>query len=188
VNGDGEITFPEIEGDVNGDGTLDCFDLILVGIPVNTAISVENGTITAEADQGVTYQWMDCVSGELLAGETAQSFTATENGLYRVIITDNFTGCSDTSNCALISNVSIAQRGVTPLELFPNPSSEVFSVNGLSQTALIEIRDGAGRLILSRVSKETKEVFSSQDMASGVYFVIVISESKRETLRLVVAH
>jgi len=54
---------------------------------VDISVSVADPSITANAS-GASYQWLDCDNNfTAIAGETAQSFTATANGNYAVEIT-----------------------------------------------------------------------------------------------------
>ncbi|PHR47720.1 MAG: hypothetical protein COA32_07130 [Fluviicola sp.] len=67
----------------------------LCNVDVTTTLTDE--TITANA-AGLDYEWIDCDDNNaLIAGETSQSFTATETGNYAVIVTDGT--CIDTSAC-----------------------------------------------------------------------------------------
>ncbi|MEN9567950.1 MAG: hypothetical protein RLZZ69_3146, partial [Cyanobacteriota bacterium] len=61
---------------------------------VNVGVVVTNYTITSFAN-GATYQWLNCDSNTLIPGATSISYTATANGNYAVIITQD--ACVDTS-------------------------------------------------------------------------------------------
>jgi len=63
---------------------------------VNTGVTQAGATLTATA-AGATYQWLNCNGYAPLAGETSQSYTATNSGSYAVIVTQN--ACPDTSEC-----------------------------------------------------------------------------------------
>jgi hypothetical protein len=63
--------------------------------------------ITIQADVAdVQYNWVDCNNNfQSVLGETNQSFVATSNGDYAVIVNQN--GCVDTSDCITINSVGI---------------------------------------------------------------------------------
>jgi hypothetical protein len=65
----------------------------------NVDVTTTTTDFTIEANAvGLTYQWVDCDDNfAVIANETNQSFTATVNGNYAVIVTDG--ACSDTSAC-----------------------------------------------------------------------------------------
>ncbi len=93
-----------------------------------TTVSINGNTLTADAT-GATYQWLNCDYGNaIIPSETNQTFTATANGNYAVIITKN--GCIDTSNCYHImsTNYNLEQKDITN-QIFPNPSSGVIIIN-----------------------------------------------------------
>jgi hypothetical protein len=88
-------------------------------VQISLTVSVSDPTITADAI-GVTYQWLNCDSGyNPIIGEVNQSFTATANGNYAVVITQGY--CSDTSVCINISNVGIESNLSRGISIYPNP-------------------------------------------------------------------
>lgn len=67
----------------------------LCDVDVTTTLNDETITVNAT---GLVYEWVDCDDNFApIAGETGESFTATETGNYAVIITDG--NCIDTSEC-----------------------------------------------------------------------------------------
>ncbi len=101
-------------------GQQDCFVSKLHYCALNLGVT-QNGIVLSANTGGAAYQWIDCGTGQPLSGETAQTFTATMNGSYAVIITDN--GCQDTSACYTINSVSVSllSNGGLPATLVPNP-------------------------------------------------------------------
>lgn len=69
-----------------------CDSIIITELFINTVdTSTQNGsTLTADAS-GATYQWLSCPAMTTISGATGQSYTATANGDYAVIIISN--GC-----------------------------------------------------------------------------------------------
>ena len=93
--------------------------------PVDVSVTQNGSTITAGAS-GMTYQWIDCAGPTNLTGETGQSYTATADGDYAVIVTDG-NGCTDTSACTNITNASMpSHHEIIGLEVYPNPSDGKF--------------------------------------------------------------
>lgn len=78
---------------------------------------------------GASYQWITCPTNIPISGETNQSFTATINGDYAVIVTKN--ACVDTSNCIPVSNVGITEinsKNQNSLVVYPNPVSKILNI------------------------------------------------------------
>ncbi|PLX08038.1 MAG: hypothetical protein C0596_08375, partial [Marinilabiliales bacterium] len=63
---------------------------------VNVSVTENSPSLTANEDIAY-YQWIDCFDDSFITDETNQSFTATEDGSYAVIVTQ--WGCTDTSAC-----------------------------------------------------------------------------------------
>lgn len=93
-------------------------DLTIETIPV--AGAVDNGDGTLSATGTGTYQWIDCADNTPIAGATSSLFTPSQNGDYKVVVTDG--NCSDASDCVTINNVSLNQFGALDLSAYPNPT------------------------------------------------------------------
>ena len=115
---------------------------------IDTTVTVNGITLTANATGNVSYQWVNCNNGNAnIPGETNQSFTATANGSYAVIITSP--SCSATSSCHTITTVGINDQVLgKSVRLYPNPARDHLFVecNGI-QIQRIEIMDFTGKVI-----------------------------------------
>ncbi|MBK8145318.1 MAG: BspA family leucine-rich repeat surface protein [Bacteroidetes bacterium] len=103
-------------------------NLQLTIIHPNTTVT-QLGTQLSSNASGATYQWITCPTNIPIPGETNQSFTATINGDYVVIVTEN--ACVDTSDCSTVSTVGIAEFHETnpnSLLVYPNPVSKILYV------------------------------------------------------------
>jgi len=106
-----------------------CDSIVTTQLTVNTAdvTLVNNDPTLVAAAGGTEYKWMDCESNQLISGAASQSYTATANGSYAVIITQN--GCTDTSACADIIRVSLNEvSGGGSVRFFPNPTRGTVTV------------------------------------------------------------
>lgn len=111
----------------NAAGCDSVMTLVLVINTVDTSVSVNSPVLTANATSA-TYQWLDCGNGfSPIAGESNQSFTASVNGDYAVVVTQN--GCTDTSSCHSITNVGLVENQLELIRAYPNPTSGNLSVN-----------------------------------------------------------
>lgn len=152
---------------------------------VNTVV-VSGIQMTAN-QSSATYQWIDCTNGNaLITGQTNQSYTATVNGQYAVIITRN--GCVDTSNCITINSVGLQDLNLVNTQLYPNPVSSILTVDFGQQINLdvIELTDALGRII------QTFKNFNGNQMqidlakeSDGVYFLNLNLDQNTKTLRII---
>lgn len=169
-----------------------CDSVITINLTVDTVdtgVTVSGVTITAnQSGAGVTYQWINCNAGNaIIPGETGQSYTATINGNYAVIINNN--GCIDTSACPPITTVGIDQLLLKEqMALSPNPASnEVQLTFGqLLPDARIEVLGLNGQLLLhQRVQNSAQVMMDVSNLADGMYILRLIAEEQSVHFRLV---
>ena len=147
---------------------------------VTTNLTVENNIdittlvsgITITANQtGATYQWIDCDNGnQVIPGETNQSFTASVNGNYAVIVTQN--SCSDTSACENISTVGIKTIAKNlSITVYPNPSNGLFTLSGLEMDSQFEIYNVIGEKVFVKTVSSSKTEINITMQPNGIYFI-----------------
>lgn len=177
---------------VNGMG---CDTMVVVDLTIETVdltVSEASNVITA-AQAGGTYQWIDCSNNTPINGETQQSFTATANGNYAVIVGSG--SCSDTSACVAITTIGLSENLLNSgIEVFPNPSNGDFSVTILGATDSdleVELIDATGKVVSASNHKATgtKMVIDVEaaGIESGVYLLQVTSDEKQWTERVVIS-
>lgn len=152
----------------------------------NTRITVNDPTIISKAI-GAKYQWLDCDNNYAsLPGDTMQTFMAAANGNYTVMITQ--AGCTDTSDCVNIAQVSLAEGyELDDITLFPNPSDGVLNIElGDIKEAKIDIFDSSGRLIYSDLLDENSKGTIPLNTASGLYLVKISAEGKTRNFKLMI--
>jgi hypothetical protein len=151
--------------------------------PPDVNVTQSGGQLTA-AQNGASYQWLDCNGFTPIVGETAQVFEPTVNGNYAVVVTLN--GCSDTSNCI---NVSFSGLG-EPTEkhaftIFPNPTTGSISLQAAFGIHSVEITNALGeRVFVQSTSGSALVVNLQTDLPSGLYFVRI--NGLGEALRIAV--
>jgi len=165
-----------------------CDSVITINLVVNTvdaSVTTSAITITANAS-GAQYQWIDCGNGNApLAGETGQSFTATVNGSYAVIVTQN--GCSDTSSCEQILSVGLAEKTASGLEVYPNPAQDVLNVRLAKTAGLVTIRLTAlnGQVLREQQFRNTAMLkLSLAGLPAGAYFLNVTADEAAHVLKV----
>lgn len=145
--------------------------------PVDVSVTQAGSTITAGAS-GMTYQWIDCAGPTNITGETGQSFTATSDGDYAVIVTDG-AGCYDTSACTNITNASIpALNELFALEVYPNPSNGKFYLkpDANVSSGKITVLDMSMKVVhveqMSFVAGQAQELDLNK-LEKGVYVIVL---------------
>jgi hypothetical protein len=145
-----------------------------------TITQVDNLLNANNNGAGITYQWTDCADGSEIAGSTAQTFSATANGNYAVIINDN--GCIDTSACFSITSLGIIENGFgKDLLLYPNPTSGKLTIDlgGILENININITDLSGRLIQTKTYYHRQLINLILDGSAGVYILSIESTDKK---------
>jgi hypothetical protein len=166
-----------------------CDSVLTLDLTINTIDSsiTQNGTSLTSNATGATYQWLECPANTPISGATSQSYTATVNGSYAVIITDN-NGCSDTSSCYNVSTVgTIENEFGNDLLLFPNPTDGQFAIDmgEIYNRTTVTITDLTGKLILSNTYSNSQLLNLKLNEPSGVYLLVIEAENKRAVIRLV---
>jgi hypothetical protein len=152
---------------------------------VNTTVTQNSATLTAD-ETNATYQWIDCDNNNtIIAGETNQSFTATTNGNYAVIIDDG--NCGDTSSCynVTVSYINtISQNGIS---IYPNPAHNFVVIqNSEFKIQNLKVLDITGKYIYCHSEHSEKSIqINISDLKTGVYFIKLTTNNTSEVLRFV---
>jgi hypothetical protein len=139
-------------------------------IIINADVRPVNTHQARATTQNATYQWLDCLDGLTpVPGATNDTLTAPYNGVFAVAVTRN--GCTDTSQCIIISGVSLQEHYLTKLRAYPNPAIKILQFNRHLKSG--QIVDQQGRVVL-QVSGWTADISA---LAAGMYFLKVDHES-----------
>ena len=147
---------------------------------------IMNGSVLSINVAPATYQWMDCNKDSIISGATDQSYRATINGSYAVIVTQN--GCTDTSDCFTINFAGLDKNGVNAkLIYYPNPTSGLLNIDlgvGADATSLV-LRNIVGQKIIEKkINKKGVIVLDISDFKNGFYFLTLQSENHNVTFRV----
>ena len=154
------------------DSTL-IINLIVENLNVGVTSSAE--TITANL-LGASYQWIDCNTLLPIAGQTGQSFTATANGSYAVIVSSS--NCSDTSACTTINTIGLSQWEIeNSITLYPNPvSGNQIHIAFDGMINEVQVFDLLGRRIDAKLHSSEKFVDIS-NLNAGRYIMKLVLDS-----------
>jgi hypothetical protein len=174
---------------VTGTNTVTtCSNMAVASVTVNALpnnATTLSGVVITATQGGATYKWINCANNTVIAGATAQSYTATANGNYKVVI--NNSTCSDTSACVSVTTVGIAQYGTTSnLQVYPNPNNGTFTIETNNPAEqILQIFDVNGRLLLTQTIKG-KTIISTNDLINGVYNINIFSSEGVVNRRLII--
>jgi hypothetical protein len=170
----------------NGQGCDSTVTVNLTLTSINIGV-VSTDPVLTSGQSGATYQWIDCDNNNAaIASETDQSFTATTNGTYAVIVT--FSGCTDTSACVTVMGVGLEEFNASSISVYPNPSEGEINIvfeNGESAFEY-EITSLDGRLV-----KEGNDMYAQElqinigNESEGVYFLKVNQENRTYLFKII---
>ncbi len=150
---------------------------------LNTRVSQNGTTLTAE-QSNVSYQWIDCTTGQPIPGAVQQAFTPAQNGHYAVVLTQD--ACRDTSECVLVTVTHLLDDNSpwSLAEVFPNPNNGQFTLR-LPWPAEVTLHDLSGK-ILNRYRFAPGEHPISLDAPAGIY-LLRLANTRRgvQTLRII---
>ncbi len=154
-------------------------------VPVATATAANQLTIVA-SPAGMSYQWIDCATNQPILGANNQTFTATENGSYKVTVT-GMGGCSSTSACVNINSVGLGENTVDlGITLYPNPTEGNVFVNMTStEKTDITVYDAQGKGVSVMDNVQNGAVIDLNGVEMGMYMIHVSNTNGSNIFRIV---
>jgi hypothetical protein len=166
--------------------SIGCDSIITLNLTINSAnaTTTQSGTELSASASGATYQWLTCSPFTLIAGATNQTYSATTNGDYAVIVTEN--GCTDTSNCMTVNSVGINDINTNNLvTISPNPTHSIFKIECPMNGAKVILYNSFGqKLLTSKIEKQSTLIDISQ-YPTGIYFAEVKDEKSIYRVKVV---
>jgi hypothetical protein len=136
--------------------------------PVVTTSLIGSYTLTTNTTFN-SYQWLE--NGSPLSGDTSQSYTATANGSYSVVVTDAF-GCVDTSVAYTITGVGIADiNGKSQIRIYPNPANDRLYISDAQANISFVISNVVGEELIKGQTTGSTQVIDISALPAGLYFI-----------------
>ena len=165
--------------------------------PVNLTLTINdspdasitlNGVILfAEDQEGVTYQWYDCETGEAMDGETKKQLTPKQAGFYAVEVSNE--NCTVRSVCMNSDGEVLSTPEVSSgILAYPNPTtSQVqLQLGRFYENVKVEVMSIAGHLVNQISNPYANEIAIELGEKKGVYIVRVLTEGEPiKTLRVI---
>jgi len=147
-----------------------CDSTITLNLSITNLVNTVNqsSNVLTATQSGATYSWVDCNnSNQPIAGATSQTYTATANGSYAVIVEQN--GCTVTSNCVAITTVGLDDIKTDLFRVYPNPTSTVINVE-MENASTIRLFDVSGKL-LKELNGASIYSIDVTDLKPGMYMI-----------------
>ena len=159
---------------INAAGCDSVVTLQLTITPIDTSIS-QNGNILSANGNGLSYQWYNCTTNQIISGATGQSYTATANGNYAAIVNNGT--CADTSACRQVKNLAIANYTTTQIKIAPNPATNFITIAidnfNFNQAYHCQIINVLGECIYTSTINNANNSIDISHLAKGIYYVKV---------------
>ncbi len=158
-------------------GTNTCDSVVTTTLNINTVNTTvsQSATVLTAAATSATFQWVDCNNAfAILPGETSSTFTATINGSYAVVVTQN--SCSDTSVCFNVGSIGISNSNINKnIIAYPNPTTGNLTINlgEIFEYVDIEITNVMGQVISTKKLENTQSSTIHIEGEAGIYFIKV---------------
>jgi hypothetical protein len=151
----------------------------------NVDVTTTTTDFTIEANAGgLNYQWVDCDDDFApISGETSQSFTATANGNYAVIVTDG--ACADTSDCVAISTIGLNELNSLAVTAYPNPVNDVLTIQAAEQRFNVTVLNLEGKVLATYSNVDAKLELNTSNWSKGIYTVLVSNETATKAIKIV---
>jgi hypothetical protein len=153
---------------------------------VDNSVSQTGPQLTAFAT-GATYQWFNCITNQAIPGATQAVFTATEDGSYRVLVTQN--GCSEFSTCLIVNTLSVNMPEINfSIQAYPNPAQQLIELRispAPMETLQISLWNVLGQELNRQMATPVSNgVYSLrvEHLPHGNYFIKVYTEGKEQVV------
>jgi len=161
---------------------------VFTGNPYPSATVLQNSTTLTALTAGATYQWVYCDSGyAFIPGATNQSYTATINGNYAVVISS--IGCSVLSSCFNIYTVGISNHSKEKDYILIKDISSgnyILYFSQLITNGSIKIFSLTGQKVLEQsILNDTKILLNISFLKEGVYLLDINYSGKNSKEKMI---
>jgi len=135
----------------------------------------------------VTFQWL--LEGQPIEGATEQTHVPLVSGNYSLQVEFVNFDCGTEVSSSVYVEVTITgmeENESSALNLYPNPASTSFTVDGLTAGSTITVMDAMGRNVMSQAATASRMEVSVAGLSAGIYMVLVQEGNGVRTARLMV--
>jgi hypothetical protein len=89
--------------------------------------------------------------------------------------------------CGYTTDLSVFNLDTNPIYIYPNPANDFFTLKGQMDAYVYELLDFTGKKIIGNVAHSDQSIDVS-NIPNGMYFLNLISSSKKSTLKIQIQH
>lgn len=138
--------------------------------PPIPAIIQQDSVLFSDSDYG--NQWY--LNDELIPGAIFPEFQITENGIYKVCVT-NYYNCSLCSDYYIVNDLG-THNPTENIHVLPNPNDGIFSIETKTKILRIDIFNIQGEKIYSSEPANQKIIITLTNAINGIYHLRMISD------------
>lgn len=160
-----------------------CDSTITIALTINSIVAgiAQNGIELSSTTNNAQYQWIRCENNQAIVGATGQLYTASSNGQYAVVVSQN--NCSDTSACVTVSTVGLDEFNLENVILYPNPTRGLIHVStDKSSIEFLTVTNILGEVLIC--AKQTN-VLDLSHLATGLYTLTLVVDEQKKVLRFI---
>lgn len=154
----------------------------VIGTSSTSSLICSGQSATLTATGATTYSWLPAGTGTSIAVSPTVTATYTVSGTNTLGCTGTATVSQAVSPCTGISN-NLASG--TDVQLFPNPSNGVFTIE-LNSTSQVSVTNALGQVVLTQKFDGGSHTVNLQNQSKGFYFVKISQNNKQETIKIVI--
>ncbi len=156
-------------------------------LDLSSIITWNNGVLSSSIT-GTSYSWLaydyDTEENIPISNNTDPSITPTVPGMYQVIVTDGT--CTYKSQFLNLSNLSISDLETSVISVFPNPASDLVTLNNLTVGTTLQFTDMTGKTVLETSVSTEEMTIDLNALNGGIYFVHIMNNSEVSTSKKLV--
>lgn len=149
---------------INGTATSSPTVVTVNPLPTTPTLVYTANVLSTTGGPYTTYAWY--LNNTAITGATNATYTATQNGAYKVTVTNSF-GCSATSTSINVTIVGIQDFSEKKIAVHPNPTNGLLHIEGIIP-ATVRIVSVEGKVL---IEEQNKTVVSIAELASGIYYL-----------------
>lgn len=132
------------------------------------------------------FTWTDAGNGKIALKGNNGKYVSSENGLAVMNCNRSSIGTWEKFTFNILKSATAESTELTDVEIYPNPASEQFTINGLKAGYGVKIFNTVGQIVYSNSATENGLQINTSEFSRGTYVVIIESTNKVITRKLIV--